>query len=276
MITTLQDGAHIFCYTITKERHGLEDPIKGENMRNIKLTIEYDGKRYSGWQRLGNDEKTIQGKIEAILSQMTGETIEIIGSGRTDAGTHARGQVANFKTNTTMALPEVLDFLNRYLPRDIVVKKVEEVPERFHARYNAKGKKYSYYVWNDPIPYLFERNHSFDYPQALDIEKMEKACQKLIAKHDFIGFSALKKTKKSTVRTIEELSIQQEGKMLHFTFVGDGFLYKMVRILMGTLLDIGSGKSDLSVIDTIFETKVRQQAGETVPSHGLFLDEVYY
>lgn len=245
-------------------------------MRNIKLTIEYDGKRYSGWQRLGNDEKTIQGKIEAILSQMTGETIEIIGSGRTDAGTHARGQVANFKTNTTMALPEVLDFLNRYLPRDIVVKKVEEVPERFHARYNAKGKKYSYYVWNDPIPSVFERNHSFDYPQALDLEKMEKACQKLIGKHDFIGFSALKKIKKSTVRTIEELSIQQEGKMLHFTFVGDGFLYKMVRILMGTLLDIGSGKSDLSVIDTIFETKVRQQAGETVPSHGLFLDEVYY
>lgn len=258
------------------ENNGSFDPIEGEYMRNIKLTIEYDGKRYSGWQRLGNDEKTIQGKIEAIISQMTGETIEIIGSGRTDAGTHARGQVANFKTASTMSRMEMMDFLNRYLPRDIVVKKVEEVPERFHARYNAKGKKYSYYVWNAPIPTVFERNHSFDYPKALDLEKMEEACRKLEGKHDFIGFSALKKTKKSTVRTIEKLSVQQEGNMLHFTFVGDGFLYKMVRILMGTILDIGSGKADLSLIDTIFETKVRQQAGETVPAHALFLDEVYY
>ncbi len=245
-------------------------------MRNIKLTIEYDGKRYAGWQRLGDDEKTIQGKIEATLSQMTGETIEIIGSGRTDAGTHAKGQVANFKTSSKMALNEMLDFLNRYLPRDIVVKRVEEMPERFHARYNAKGKKYSYYVWNGQIPTVFERNHSFYFPQTLDFAKMEEACQKLVGTHDFIGFSALKKTKKSTVRTIQELSIQKEGQMVHVTFIGDGFLYKMVRIIMGTLLAIGTGKMQVAEIDEIFEKKVRKQAGETVPSQGLFLDEVYY
>jgi tRNA pseudouridine38-40 synthase len=245
-------------------------------MRNIKLTIEYDGKRYSGWQRLGDDDKTVQGKIESVLTQMTGEKIEIIGSGRTDSGTHARGQVANFKTNSPMSRSEMLTFLNRYLPRDIVVKEVEEMPERFHARYNATGKKYSYYVWNDPIPTVFERNHSFFVPQPLDMDKMNEACQKLMGNHDFIGFSALKKSKKSTVRTIEEITIKQEGKMLHFTFVGDGFLYKMVRIMMGTLLAIGTGQLPLSVIDEIFDNKVRKQAGETVPAQGLFLDEVYY
>lgn len=245
-------------------------------MRNIKLTITYDGKRYLGWQRLGDSDKTIQGKIESILKQMTGEEIEIIGSGRTDSGTHARGQVANFKTETSMTRAEMLDFLNRYLPRDIVVTKVEEVQDRFHARYNCTGKQYSYYVWNNVIPTVFERNHSFHYPQKLDLDKMNQACEKLIGTHDFIGFSALKKSKKSTVRTIEKLSIEQEGSMLHFTFVGDGFLYKMVRIIVGTLLEIGSGSMDVTEIENIFEKKVRQQAGETVPAQGLFLDEVYY
>lgn len=245
-------------------------------MRNIKLTITYDGKRYLGWQRLGDSDKTIQGKIESILKQMTGEEIEIIGSGRTDSGTHARGQVANFKTETSMTRAEMLDFLNRYLPRDIVVTKVEEVQDRFHARYNCTGKQYSYYVWNNVIPTVFERNHSFHYPQKLDLDKMNQACEKLIGTHDFIGFSALKKSKKSTVRTIEKLSIEQEGSMLHFTFVGDGFLYKMVRIIVGTLLEIGSGSMDVTEIENIFEKKVRQHAGETVPAQGLFLDDVYY
>lgn len=245
-------------------------------MRNIKLTIEYDGKRYLGWQRLGDSDKTIQGKIEAIITQMTGEKIEIIGSGRTDAGTHARGQVANFKTNTTLSREEILDFMNRYLPQDIVVKKVEEMPERFHARYNCIGKQYSYYIWNNPIPSAFERHRSFHVPQELDIDKMNLACEKLLGKHDFMGFSALKKTKKSTVRTIEELSIQREGSLLHVTFVGDGFLHKMVRIITGTLVEIGAGKMEIDEIDAIFESKVRQHAGETVPAQGLFLDEVFY
>ena len=245
-------------------------------MKNIKLTIEYDGGRYLGWQRLGDSSKTIQGKIENILTQMTGEKIEIIGSGRTDAGTHARGQIANFKTNSTMNFADMIDFLNRYLPQDIVVKNLEEVPERFHARYNATGKQYSYYVWNQVIPSAFERNYSFRYSEKLDLDLMKVACQKLMGTHDFIGFSSLKKTKKSTVRTIKELSIQQTGGMLHFTFVGDGFLYKMVRIIMGTLLEIGAGTMPIETIDEIFENKIRSTAGVTVPAQGLFLDEVYY
>ncbi|MBO1307918.1 tRNA pseudouridine(38-40) synthase TruA [Enterococcus sp. 669A] len=245
-------------------------------MRNIKLTIEYDGKRYLGWQRLGDYDKTIQGKIEKVIKLMTDENTEIIGSGRTDGGTHARGQVANFKTTSEMTLEDMLAFFNRYLPQDIVVKNVEEATERFHARYNATGKQYSYYVWNAEIPSAFERAYSFYYPQQLDLARMEEACEKLIGKHDFIGFSALKKSKKSTVRTIESISIEQEGSLLHFSFVGDGFLHKMVRIIVGTLLEIGAGSMDVSAIDEIFENKVREHAGETVPAQGLFLDEVYY
>lgn len=245
-------------------------------MRNLKLTIEYDGKRYLGWQRLGDSDKTIQGKIEKVITQMTGETIEIIGSGRTDAGAHARGQVANFKTNTTLSREEMLTFFNRYLPDDIVVKKIEEVPERFHARYNASGKQYSYYVWNSSIPTAFDRYHSFQVTQPLDLGKMKAACEQLQGTHDFLGFSALKKSKKSTERTIASIEISQEGEMLHFTFVGNGFLYKMVRILMGTIIEIGAGNLPVSAIDEIFTSKIRSQAGETAPAQGLFLDEVYY
>ncbi|PRY83100.1 tRNA pseudouridine(38-40) synthase TruA [Alkalibacterium olivapovliticus] len=245
-------------------------------MRNIKLTIEYDGGRYLGWQRLGDSDKTIQGKIENVLSQLTGTDVEIVGSGRTDAGAHARGQVANFKTESDIELPAMQETLIRNLPQDIIVKKIEEVPERFHSRYNASGKQYSYYVWNETIPSAFERNYSFHYPEQLDLEKMQAACQKLIGTHDFIGFSALKKTKKSTVKTINNITIEKEGSLLHFTFVGEGFLHKMVRVITGTLLEIGAGTIELDSIDEIFESGIRSDAGITVPAQGLFLDEVYY
>lgn len=245
-------------------------------MRNIKMTIEYDGGKYLGWQRLGDSDKTIQGKIENILTKMTGSETEIVGSGRTDAGTHAKGQVANFKTTIDMDLATMQEYLIRYLPQDIIIKKLEEVPERFHARYHAVGKQYSYYVWNNVVPSAFERNYSFHYPEQLDIDRMNAACKKLVGKHDFIGFSALKKSKKSTVRTIDEISIHREGDLLHFTFLGEGFLHKMVRILMGTLLEIGSGMAAPESIDAVFESGIRSDAGMTVPSQGLFLDEVYY
>lgn len=245
-------------------------------MRNLKLMIEYDGHRYLGWQRLGDSDKTIQGKIERVLTQITGEKIEIIGSGRTDAGTHAKGQVANFKTQYLGSPTELIESLNQQLPKDIVITKVEEVSERFHARYNVKGKKYTYYVWNASIPSAFERQYSYHYPQLLDNELMNEACQQLLGEHDFIGFSALKKTKKSTVRKLEELSITREGAILCFTFVGDGFLHKMVRILMGTLLEIGSGQRSINTINAIFQQQVRSEAGMTVPAQGLFLEEVYY
>lgn len=245
-------------------------------MRNIKMTIEYDGGRYLGWQRLGDSDKSIQGKIEHILTQLTGSPTEIIGSGRTDAGTHARGQIANFKTESDMDLNTMQEILIRNLPQDIIVKELKEVHERFHSRYNAKGKQYSYYVWNHVIPSAFERNYSFHYPEKLNIENMQKACHKLTGTHDFIGFSALKKTKKSTVRTIDKITIEKKGNLIHFTFVGNGFLHKMVRIITGTLLEIGAGTLEPEAIDDIFESGVRSDAGITVPSQGLFLDEVFY
>lgn len=245
-------------------------------MRNLKLMIEYDGHRYLGWQRLGDSDKTIQGKIERVLTQITHENIELIGSGRTDAGTHAKGQVANFKSQYLGSTMALLEALNQQLPQDIVITEVEEVPERFHARYNVKGKKYTYFVWNAPIPSAFERQYSYHYPVPLKIHLMEEACQQLLGKHDFIGFSALKKTKKSTVRTLQEVSITREGNLLCFTFIGDGFLHKMVRILMGTLLEIGSGQRSVETIHAIFQQQVRSEAGATVPAQGLFLEEVYY
>lgn len=245
-------------------------------MRNIKMTIEYDGSRYLGWQRLGDSDKTIQGKIENVLSQLLGTEIEIVGSGRTDAGTHARAQIANFKTDNTLGLKAMQEVLIKNLPQDIIVKKLEEVPERFHSRYHTSGKQYSYYVWNQSIPSAFERNYSFHYSEKLDIEKMRKAAKKLTGRHDFLGFSALRKTKKSTVRALEKITIEQEEDLLHFTFIGEGFLHKMVRILIGTLLEIGTGTLEMDAIDDIFQSGKRQDAGMAVPAQGLFLDEVYY
>lgn len=245
-------------------------------MKNIKLTIEYDGRRYLGWQRLGDSDKTIQGKIEGVLEQILGEEIEIIGSGRTDSGAHARGQVANFKTTNAMPIDEMQLLLNRYLPRDIIIKEIEEVHERFHARYNAEGKKYSYYVWNEVIPSAFEGYHTYYYPQDLDMDKLHAACERLVGTHDFIGFSSLKKSKKSTVRTVSEIVVERKGSILHFAFVGEGFLYNMVRIMMGTILEVAAGKIPLETIDEVFANKIRANAGATAPALGLFLDEVYY
>ncbi len=245
-------------------------------VKNIKIIVEYDGSRYLGWQRLGDSDKTIQGKLEAVITEMTNTPTEIIGSGRTDAGAHAKGQVANFRTDTQMNLDEIHRYINHYLPNDIVVKKIEEVDERFHSRYNVKGKKYVYYIWNHWIPSAFDRKYSYHYPEKLDIELMKNATKKLEGSHDFINFSSLKKSKKSTVRTIEEISIDQEGNMLKFSFVGDGFLYNMIRIIMGTLLEIGSGNKPVSYIDEIFESNTREIAGVTIPAQGLFLEEVYY
>lgn len=245
-------------------------------MKNIKMIIEYDGSRYLGWQKLGDTDKTIQGKIEAVLTEMTGSPIEVIGSGRTDAGAHAKGQVANFKLNTDMTMDQIHKYINHYLPSDIVVRYIEEVEGRFHSRYNAKGKKYVYYVWNHWIPTAFNRKYSYHYPEKLNIDLMNKAARNLIGTHDFIGFSSVKKTNKSTIRTIENISIEKDGDMLKFIFIGEGFLYNMIRIIMGTLLEIGSGEKDISHINQVFESKTRANAGFTVPSHGLFLEEVYY
>ena len=245
-------------------------------MKNIKMIIEYDGSRYLGWQRLGDSDRTIQGKLENVISEMTESKIEIIGSGRTDAGTHARGQVANFKTTSSMKLQEMQAYINHYLPQDIVVKELDQVHERFHSRYNAIGKKYIYYIWNSSIPSVFDRKYIFYYPESLDISKMNLGCSRLVGSHDFIGFSSLKKSKKSTIRIIDDISIQREQDILKFIFIGDGFLYNMIRIIVGTLLEIGKRSMEPEYIDEIFKSKTRSNAGFTVPAQGLFLEEVYY
>lgn len=245
-------------------------------MRNLRLKIQYDGSRYLGWQRLGNSDMTIQGKLEDVVSRMTGEDIAIIGSGRTDSGVHARGQIANFTTSSDMSLTEMKTYMNHYLPKDIVIWDVSEAPERFHSRYNVKSKKYSYYIWTGEVQPPFIRKYSWHFKERLDLEKMKEASAKLMGTHDFIGFSSLKKTKKSTVRRLDSIEFEMDGNMLVLNFIGDGFLHNMVRILTGTLLDIGSGKNNLERLEEIFKSGVRSDAGITVPPHGLFLEEVYY
>lgn len=245
-------------------------------MRNIRLLVQYEGTRYQGWQRQESSENTIQGRLEKLLSQMCGEKIELQGSGRTDAGVHAMGQVANFHTESTLSTEEMLEYINTYLPQDIAVIQVTEAAERFHSRLNAAGKCYQYRVWNSAVPDVFLRRYALEYPQMLDIEAMKQAASLLLGEHDFKSFTSTKKGKKSTVRRIDDIDIVREGNLLTFTFTGNGFLYHMVRILMGTLLEVGEGKRSAGSIPELIACKNREQAGPLVPAKGLTLKEVYY
>lgn len=247
-------------------------------MRNIKLTIEYDGSRYDGWQRLGKNsgQTTIQGKIEEVLKKMTGEDIELDGSGRTDAGVHAYAQVANFHTNTTMKCYEIKHYLNRYLPRDIAVFEVEEVDERFHSRLNVKSKKYIYRIAIGEVPSVFDRKYTYYCFDRLDVAAMKKAAVYLIGRHDFKAFSSIKKTNKSTVREIYDIDIYNDGREIQITVHGSGFLYNMVRIIAGTLIEVGKGERKPDDMKHILDSRDREQAGVTAPAQGLFLLEVEY
>lgn len=247
-------------------------------MRNIKLTIEYDGSRYDGWQRLGKNsgQTTIQGKIEEVLKKMTGEDIELDGSGRTDAGVHAYAQVANFHTNTTMKCYEIKHYLNRYLPRDIAVFEVEEVDERFHSRLNVKSKKYIYRIAIGEVPSVFDRKYTYYCFDRLDVAAMKKAAAYLIGRHDFKAFSSIKKTNKSTVREIYDIDIYNDGREIQITVHGSGFLYNMVRIIAGTLIEVGKGERKPEDMKRILDSRDREQAGVTAPAQGLFLLEVEY
>ncbi|MFZ5969365.1 MAG: tRNA pseudouridine(38-40) synthase TruA [Bacillota bacterium] len=245
-------------------------------MRNIKMTIEYDGSKYNGWQRLGNTDNTIQQKIENVLERMTEEKIEIIGSGRTDAGVHALGQVANFHTNSQLTVDAIRDYCNQYLPQDIVIRDVEEVEHRFHARYNAVGKKYVYSIWNSKIPTAFHRKYTYFIPEKLNIAEMKKGSRYFVGTHDFQAFTSMKSKKKSTVREIYSIEFQVEGPRLDIIYRGNGFLHNMIRIMTGTLIEIGQGKLKAKDIEGIMAGKVRANAGVTAPAQGLCLYEVYY
>lgn len=244
-------------------------------MRNLRLDCCYDGTRYRGWQRLPNRDDTIQGKLETALTRILGEPIEVTGSGRTDAGVHARGQVANFHCESAMPAQEILANLRRYLPEDIGIYSCKDVSPRFHARLNAKEKTYCYRIWNSDMPCVFQRRFVTVMPEALDVDAMERAAQLLLGQHDFSAFCGNAKMKKSTVRYLRAISITRQGEEIQIRFTGNGFLYNMVRILTGTLVEVGKGERSPESIPALFGGK-REQAGFLAPAQGLCLEEVSY
>ena len=244
-------------------------------MRNLRLDFCYDGTRYKGWQRLPGVDNTIQGKLEQCLSRILDETIEVSGSGRTDAGVHARGQVANFHTNSTMSAGEILENLRKYLPEDIGIYSCKDCSQRFHARLNAQEKTYRYRIWNSSVPCVFERRYVAIMPEKLDVAAMETAAAYLVGEHDFSAFCGNPKFKKSTVRFIRSIVISRQGEELTIDFTGNGFLHNMVRILTGTLVEVGRGERSADSIPALFGAK-RAEAGFLAPAQGLCLMEVEY
>lgn len=245
-------------------------------MRNFKIVLQYDGTRYQGWQRQVSTDNTLQGKIEALLSKMCETPVEIQGAGRTDAGVHAYGQVANFHIDTDKTAEEIMDYMNTYLPEDISVIHCEEKSERFHARLNAKGKVYCYHIWNSEKKPVFRRKYVHQVPGKLDMNAVRLAADLLCGTHDYQSFTSTKRGKKSTVRTVESIDIDQVGEELIFTFKGNGFLYHMVRIMMGTLIEVGLGIRKAEDIPAIIEAKDRSKSGHLIPGKGLALMEVTY
>lgn len=243
---------------------------------NVKLTIQYDGTRYDGWQRQGNTDNTLQGRLEGVLSRMAGKPVEIQGAGRTDAGVHARGQVASVHLPEGYTPQEVQNYLNRYLPEDVAVVEVVEVGERFHARLSATGKEYRYHIRMGSVPDVFARKYQYRVEEPLDLAAMERAAGYLTGKHDFRSFCGNRRFKKSTVREVFHIGVEVCGSDLTLVYRGDGFLYNMVRILTGTLLEVGLGQRTPESMVDILEARERTAAGKTAPAQGLVLQEVYY
>ncbi len=244
-------------------------------MKNFKITVEYDGTKYNGWQRQGNTKNTIQERFENVLSRMCGKDVEIFASGRTDAGVHADEQTANFKCDSPLNESEMQDYLNKYLPEDIRVTSLCEVDMRFHSRLCAVSKTYEYVIATEK-PDVFIRKYVFFADRKPDVEKMRRAAALLTGKHDFKGFSSLGRVKKSTVREVNFIEIEEGNGLIKIRINADGFLYNMVRIIAGSLYDIGCGALDESVIEEIFAEKIREKAGVTLPASGLRLVKVYY
>lgn len=251
-------------------------------MKNYRIVLQYEGTRYQGWQRQESTENTIQGRLEALLGKMTGQKVEVIGSGRTDAGVHAACQVANFHLDTEKTPEQIMDYMNAYLPEDIGVIEIKEVGERFHSRLNVKGKTYRYRVLNTKIPHVFDRRYVHTVEEPLDVAAMQKASSYLEGTHDFKAFTSGKRGKKSTVRTIDSIRIEQVAasfvwdREIRFTFSGNGFLYHMVRIMVGTLLEVGMHKRKPEDMADILAGGLREKAGELAPARGLTLMEVRY
>ena len=247
---------------------------------NYKLTISYDGTRYYGWEHQPGNDMTIQGKLENVFSKMAGlpegEVIEITGAGRTDAGVHARGMVANLRLDTKMSETQIRDYANRYLPDDICVRTVRKASDRFHSRYNALGKTYRYTCYTGELKPVFDRKYVWVLEEALDVEAMEEAAGYLMGTHDFASFCGNPKMKKSTVRKVDSIEIVQKGSYLTLTYHGTGFLQYMVRILTGTLVEVGQGKRRAQDMPALIDARDRRLAGPTAPAQGLCLMQVDY
>ena len=244
-------------------------------MRNIRLDICYDGTRYRGWQRLPGKDDTIQGKLETTLSRILDEPIEISGSGRTDAGVHAKGQVANFHCESTMPCEEILQQLRMFLPEDIGILACKECSPRFHARLNALEKTYCYRIWNSEKPCVFERRYVAVIPEKLDLYAMDRVAGILEGEHDFSAFCGNPKFKKSTVREIRSVRIQKTTDEVRIYFTGDGFIHNQVRIMVGTMIEVGRGARSEESVAALFGGK-RCDAGFLAPAQGLCLMEVAY
>lgn len=240
------------------------------------MIIQYDGSRYKGWQKQTEGINTVQGKLEDILTKMTGEEVQLVGCGRTDTGVHALNYTANFHTDSNMSIEEMQKYLDYNLPDDIALLSLKNSSERFHARYNILSKTYMYRINNSQIKNVFDRRYIHNIGEKLDLDKMKKCSQVLIGTHDFQSFTTLKSKTKSTVRTINYINIEEKENIIEIDVNGNGFLWNMVRIILGTLIEAGMGKINVSDVEKILNSKTRANAGPMVPAKALFLKDVEY
>ncbi|MCR4657050.1 MAG: tRNA pseudouridine(38-40) synthase TruA [Lachnospiraceae bacterium] len=245
-------------------------------MKNYKFTIQYDGSRYKGWEHQPGTDMTIQGKIENVLAKLEGRPVEVIGAGRTDAGVHAEAMIANARLSAAMSAKELKEYMNRYLPDDICIKDAAEASDRFHSRYNAVGKTYRYTCYIGGEKPVFDRKYVFALEEEPDMQRMKEAAKILEGEHDFAGFCSNPRMKKSTVRKVDHIDISKKGDYLYFTYHGSGFLQHMVRIMTGTLLEVGFNKRSAESMLQLLSEKKRALAGATAPAQGLCLIKVDY
>jgi tRNA pseudouridine38-40 synthase len=245
-------------------------------MRNLRMTIEFDGSRYKGWQKQKEGIPTIQEKLERVLSKMTGEEIQVIGCGRTDSGVHAENYTANFHTECMFSADAMLEYLYEYLPEDIVVKAMKDTSERFHARYKVKSKTYVYRINNNRFRNVFNRRYVYHSDVRLDLGRMREAARFLIGTHDFQSFTSMKAGTKSTIRTLNSIDITEEDGLIEVEVNGNSFLLNMVRIIAGTLMEVGKGELEPEDVARILEEKKRPEACPIAQAKGLCLKNIEY
>ncbi|HEX9062000.1 MAG TPA: tRNA pseudouridine(38-40) synthase TruA [Clostridia bacterium] len=245
-------------------------------MKNYKIIVQYDGSKYKGWQKIKDSDLSIQEKIETVLSKMTGEEVQVIGCGRTDAGTHAENYVANFHTDSKMSPKQISNYFYEFLPQDIVVKSVEEVDERFHAQHNVKSKTYVYSITKGKFRNVFNRKYSFHSEEKLNLTEMRNAAGYLIGTHDFQSFTSLKEGSKSTIRTINSLDIIENGMVIEIAINSSDFLLHMARLIVGILLEVGKNKMKAIDVQKVLNDKKRTEAVPMAQPKGLCLRDVQY